>query len=204
MPLVNLIEVRRIAARREERGVRIGVVTLSSTVAVCLLGYGALFLQSEGLGAEERTLKANVDRLRPLLKQIEFDAAERADLEPRLKTLADAQGLTGRWGRIMEHLATNTPPHAFLTGLRGVWSKPEDPVSITLSGVGLDQADAAEFMMRVQNARDLENVQLRFTQEHTADKTSAIEFEVGADIVDTAAPKPKEKADAAADGEKKA
>ncbi|RYG88876.1 hypothetical protein EON77_00050 [bacterium] len=187
MPLINLIETRRIAARREERGVRIGLLTFCSTTAICILGYGFLFLQTEGLVQEQRTLTAAKEKLAPLLKRIDEDEKERSDLEPRLKTLGDAQKLTGRWGRIMQHMTTNTPRGAWLTSVRCV-AQPDKPVSIALGGVGQDQSEAAEFMMRLQNDPDLDNVQLNFTQEKMLDKTSAIEFEVGADITGTEPP----------------
>lgn len=187
MPLINLIETRRIAARREERGVRIGLVTLCSTTAVCILGYGFLFLQTEGLAQEQRTLAVAKEKLAPLLKRIGEDERERAELEPRLKTLGNAQKITGRWGRVMQHMTTNTPSGAWLTSVRCV-AGPDKPVSISLGGVGRDQSEAAEFMMRLQNNPDLENVQLNFTQEKMLDKASAIEFEVGADIAGTAPP----------------
>lgn len=187
MPLINLIETHRIAAQREERSVRIGLFTLCGTASVCILGYGFLFLQTEGLAQEERTLTASKEKLEPLLKRIGEDERERADLEPRLKTLGDAQKLTGRWGRILQHMTLNTPSGAWLTSVRCT-TEAEKPVSISLAGVGRSQAEAAEFMMRVQNAADLENVQLRYTQEKMLDKDNAIEFEVGGDIVDTAPP----------------
>ncbi|RYG69202.1 hypothetical protein EON77_14875 [bacterium] len=152
-----------------------------------MLGYGFLFLQTEGLSQEARTLTAAKEKLAPLLKRIDEDERERNDLEPRLKTLTDAQKLTGRWGRIMAHMATNTPRGAWLTGVR-CSAEQDQPVSISLAGVGQDQSEAAEFMMRLQNAADLENVQLNFTQEKMLEKTSAIEFEVGADIVGTEPP----------------
>lgn len=187
MPLINLIETRRIAARRDERGVRIGLLTLCGTASVCILGYGFLFLQAEGLGQEERTLAATKQKLEPLLKRIAEDERERGDLEPRLKSLDDAQKLTGRWGRILQHLTTNTPQGAWLTGVRCTVEN-DQPVALSLSGVGRDQAHAAEFMMRVQNAGDLENVHLNFTQEKMLDTESAIEFEVGAEIAGTTPP----------------
>ncbi len=187
MPLINLIETRRIAARREERGVRIGLFTLCGTASVCILGYGFLFLQAEGLSQEEQTLTATKAKLEPLLKRIDEDERERADLEPRLKSLVDAQKLTGRWGRILQHMTLNTPSGTWLTAVRCT-VEAEKPVSISLAGVGKDQAHAAEFMMRVQNASDLENVHLNFTQEKMLEKESAIEFEVGGDIVGTTPP----------------
>ncbi len=210
MPHINLIEVRRIAARRAERGVRIGLLTLSGTAAVCIVGYGYLFLQAEGLSQEEARLAASKKKLEPLLKEIASDTTERSGLEPRLKSLEDAQKLTGRWGRIMQHLTLNTPRGAWLTAVRCVGAEPDKPVTLSLAGVGKTQADAAEFMMRVQNAPDLENVQLKFTQEKVMDKTAAIEFEVGADIAGTTPPAPRKAGDKASDakdakaGEKKA
>ena len=187
MPLINLIESRRIAARREERGVRIGLFTLCGTASVCILGYGFLFLQAEGLSQEERTLAASKAKLEPLLKRITEDERERADLEPRLKSLVDAQQLTGRWRRILQHMTLNTPSGTWLTSVR-CSVEAEKGVSISLAGVGKDQAHAAEFMMRVQNASDLENVHLNFTQEKMLETESAIEFEVAGDIVGTTPP----------------
>lgn len=202
MPHINLIEVRRIAARRAEKNVRVGLLTLSGTAAVCIVGYGYLFLQAEGLNQEESRLAAAKKKLDPLLKEIASDTEERSGLEPRLKSLTDAQTLTGRWGRILQHLTLNTPKGAYLTAVRCVGSDATQPVSLSLAGVGRDQADAAEFMMRVQNASDLENVQLRFTQEKVMDKSKAIEFEVGADIAGTTPEQPKAKEEKP--GEKKA
>ena len=195
MPHINLIEVRRIAARRAEKNVRIGLLTLSGTAAVCIVGYGYLFLQAEGLHQEEGRLTAAKKKLDPLLKEIAADTEERGGLEPRLKSLTDAQTLTGRWGRILQHLTLNTPQGSWLTAVRCTGSDATKPVTLSFAGVGHDQADAAEFMMRVQNAPDLENVQLRFTQEKILDKSTAIEFEVGADIAGTTPEQPKKKDD---------
>ncbi|MER3496676.1 MAG: hypothetical protein C4320_07855 [Armatimonadota bacterium] len=188
MPYINLVEVHRIADRRQARTLRTGVLALAGTTLFAAIGYATVQFQIQGLLGEEKTLRANVEKLKPLLSEIEAGQKERANLEPRLKMLADAQKLTGRWARIMAHLATNTPQASWLTGMR-CSADAEHPISLSLAGVGRQQADAAEFMLRTQNARDLENVQLRFTQEKMLGTSSAIEFEVGADIVDTAPPK---------------
>ena len=68
----------------------------------------------------------------------------------------------------------------------------DKPISITLNGVSKAQEPIAEFMLRVQNAQDLENVAFHYTQEKVGATGRAVEFELAADITGTLQQKPKE------------
>ena len=101
----------------------------------------------------------------------------------------------------MGHLSVNTPENVWLTSFKSTGYDAEKPIHITFDGVGKTQTDVSEMMMRTQNARDLEAVNLVTTQEKLFEKVTGIEFEMGGDIVDTAE---KKKKPAGSDKEEKA
>lgn len=186
MPSINLIEPLKIAARKSEKQLRVSKMTFMGSAIIAAFGYGLLMLQSGDIGGEERKLQEQIAKLKPLVDEIETQKKEVNQLTPRLQTLQDAQKLTGRWGRIMQHLSTNTPPEVWLTGLRSLASDGEKPINLSIVGVAKTQANVSEFALRWQNALDLEAANLRYSQEKMLDKLQAIEFEVGGDIVGTA------------------
>ncbi len=192
MPLVNLIQEQRLATARGERKTRVLFFSFVGSVVASVFAVGAISFQTDRLHSEEARLLALAARLKPLKGQIARAEAERARLAPRLKTLEDAQAATNRWSNILQHLATNTPSQTWLTNIRSkVESDPTKPIELSLIGMSAAQQPVGEFMLRTQNSRDLEAVNLRYTQEKvTASGASAIEFEVAAAIVGSAQPKP--------------
>jgi hypothetical protein len=71
----------------------------------------------------------------------------------------------------------------------------EKPIHVTFNGVSRTQTDASEMLLRMQNAEDLESVNLGGTQEKLLEKTTAYEFELNGDIVGTAEKKKKAEGD---------
>ena len=191
MPHINLIESRILATRKAERQVQISKFAFFGVATVFAAVYIAMFAQGAGLAAQQQSIEEKLKKLRPMFDQIEASKKDEDELSTRLTTLEDARNLTGRWGRLMEHLSTNTPPNVWLTAFRSVAIDPEKPIRITFNGVGQTQTDVSEMMLRTQNAADLESVNLVGSQERVVDKTTAIEFEMGGDIVGTAQKKAK-------------
>ena len=91
----------------------------------------------------------------------------------------------------MEHLAKNMPDDVWLTSFRSLATDPEKPIHVTFNGVGRDQIQVSEMVLRTQNAVDLESVSLVGSGEKMFEKTTGIEFEMGGDIVGTAEKKKK-------------
>ena len=194
MPLVNLIQEQRLAAARAERKTRVLFFSFVGSVVASVFAVGAISFRTDQLKREEAQLLALAARLKPLKGQIAKADAEKAKLTPRLKTLEDAQVATNRWSNVLRHLSTNTPARTWLTSIRSkVETDPTKPIEISLVGMSAAQEPVGEFMLRTQNAEDLEAVNLRYTQEKaTAGGGKAIEFEVAAQIVGSAEPKPVE------------
>jgi Tfp pilus assembly protein PilN len=192
MPLINLIESNIVAARKSEQQTRISRYTLIASAVVVGLAYISLLAQSSGLSAETQSVESQIKKMKPLITQIDEFKKSETEMTPRLATLSDAQDLTSRWGRVMGHLAVNTPPNVWLISMRAMMTDPKQPIHLTITGVGKTQADASEMLLRCQNAKDLESVNLVGTTERVLEKSSAVEFEIGGDIVGTAPPAPKD------------
>jgi Tfp pilus assembly protein PilN len=191
MPLINLIESDLIFARKAEQQTKMSKYTCIVSAAVVGIAYITLMAQGAALGSETSHVEAQIKKLKPLIEQIDDYRLQESDLGPRLSTLTDAQLLTSRWGRVMNHLTVNTPPNIWLTSMRAMMTDPKSPIRITWRGVGKSQADASEMLLRLQNAKDLEGVNLVGTSERILDKVAGIEFEISGDIIGTAEPQPK-------------
>lgn len=191
MPYINLIQEQRLARKRNESKTRTFTFVFLGAAVASVLGFGFFYLQSALYHAEKSRLEAQLARNAPLIAQIGEYQAQYAELAPRLKTLEDAQLVSARWGRIMTHIAHQTPKPAWLTAVRVQANDPAKPISLSFIGVAPAQEPISEFILRMQNSKDLENVNLKFTQEKMVNALKAVEFEVTADIVGTAEAKPK-------------
>jgi Tfp pilus assembly protein PilN len=191
MPTINLIESRLIATAKLQQTNRMSKMIFLGTCSVMGMAYFALFGQGLSLSNEERQLATRVNKMRPLIFQTEELKKEESGLKPKLQTLEDAQTLTNRWARLMVHLSRNTPPDVWLSSVRAAAMDAEKPIHVTFNGVSRTQTDASEMLLRMQNAEDLESVNLGGTQEKLLEKTTAYEFELNGDIVGTAEKKKK-------------
>jgi len=64
-------------------------------------------------------------------------------------------------------------------------SDPAKPITISLSGVSNAQEPVGDFILRLNNLTDVENVQLKYTEAKNAATYKGIEFQVDADITDS-------------------
>ena len=191
MPLINLIETQILSKKREDSQLRISKYTFFGTVGIMALSYFALVAQGVGLNGQQAEIEAKLKQLKPLQEQIDAFKKDESNLEPRFQTLSNARLLTNRWANLMGHLSVNTPNDVWLTSFRSTSPDPEKPIHITFNGVGRTQTDVSEMMMRTQNARDLESVNLVGSQEKPFEKVTGMEFEIAGDIVGTAEKKRK-------------
>ena len=123
-------------------------------------------------------------------------------LEPKVKTLEDGQKLTDKWSRILAHMAVQTPKGVWLTALRSARIDEENPTTVSLVGLSPDQSPVGEYILRLQNAKDLESVNPKNTHPKDFGGKPMVEFEITAQIKGTAKPKPAPKADGAKDATK--
>ncbi|HRF61038.1 MAG TPA: PilN domain-containing protein [Fimbriimonadaceae bacterium] len=190
MPLINLIQDQRLAAKKKEGQARTCFLAFACISVVSVFGFGFLFLESEAVAREVSDLKKKTARTEPIVRQIKANDMSLRNLTPRLTTLEDATTATQRWNRILDHLARNTPRDVYLTNIRCTASDPTKPVQLNLTGVCPSQDSAADFLIRLQTSADLTNATLKMTQEKMVDTQRAIEFEISADLSGTEEKKP--------------
>jgi Tfp pilus assembly protein PilN len=191
MPLINLIQEQRLATKRVRRKARVLFFTFVATSVAATGSFGTLLFFSESLQAEQVRLQTQFSKLEPLVEETRQKEELYSELSPRLKTLEDATATTARWGRILTHLTSHTPENLWLTSLKAQVSDPTKPVSLGFSGMAQRQEHVAEFILRLQNCSDLDNVGLRYTQEKVVTNGKGIEFDVSSDIVGSETERPK-------------
>jgi Tfp pilus assembly protein PilN len=192
MPFLNLIQEHVLAAKRERKRSRFALLTLTLTAAAALGGNGYCLYEADQVGAEISHLKAQAEKHKEMLAQIELNRREMLDIAPRLDTLGNAQVMTKRWSTILDHLAKQTPPGAWLTAVRSTASSPEQPLQTSFQGLSTRQELVGEFILRLQACMELENVSLKFTAEKIASQGKGIEFDVIANVAGTAEKKAKD------------
>lgn len=193
MPNVNLIYEQRLAVRLGEQKVRMAFWAFTGSAVVLVMAYGYLLFSKEMARSEMTRLNADSQKLHPLVAQIEANKKLEEATKPKEDTLANAQKTSDRWNRILAHLARQTPTDTWLTSFRSTIPEEGKPIVLTLNGMARSQQPVSEFILRAQNAQDLENVTLHFTQEKQQLNERQVEFELAADIAGTAEAKPVKK-----------
>jgi Tfp pilus assembly protein PilN len=192
MPFINLIQEQRASVKKGEAKARalffgfVGITTLS------ILAFGYFLYRTDALQGEEATLMAETQKLQPVVTQIETEERAYALLVPRLKTLEDAQVATNRWTTILTHLQHQVPSNTWLTGIRCTSGDVTKPIAVSFLGLSNRQEAIGELILRLQNCADLQNVNLKYTQEKIVDKGSGIEFEITSEVAGSVEEKPKE------------
>ena len=202
MPFINLIHEQRLQAQRNEKrskGSFIALVAISSFVVV---GWGFITFQIDRARSEQARLRGEIQRQTPIISEISLNEKANMILEPKVKTLEDGQKLTDKWSRILAHMAVQTPKGVWLTALRSASIDEENPTTVSLVGLSPDQSPVGEYILRLQNAKDLESVNPKNTHPKDFGGKPMVEFEITAQIKGTAKPKPAPKADGAKDATK--
>jgi len=192
MPFINLIQEHVLAAKKERKRARVALSCFCFATLLAGAANAYCIWQSEALDSDIAKIKADTDKNKDMIAQIDDNRRQLLDLAPRLKTLSDAQMMTQRWSTILEHLSKQTPPGAWLTSMRTQGTDPTKPLSTSFQGLSTRQELVGEFILRLQACPELENVNLKFTQEKIVTNGKGIEFDVSADIAGTAESKPKD------------
>jgi len=205
MPLINIIQEKRTELKRQETKVRWSLAGLSAVTSVGIGIFGILWLGTESLASDERSLNTERAKQEPILKTIEASQKQYNLLNPRLVTLSDAADATQRWARILDHLSRSCPQQVWLTGLRCSQNSIEEAIIMEMQGLGPDQDSVSRLILNLQSSTDLETVDLRYTQGDAIGANRAIKYEITGAIKGTAKPIPVAPAkEGEGEGEKKA
>jgi Tfp pilus assembly protein PilN len=183
MANVNLISARRAERVRLARSARGLLLSIVVTGAVGL--GGVAFLTAQYLVARSRVAMADaaLEKLRPILQEIETAEQERAGLQPKLVTLTEAQDKSRRWYGIMEGLKRAVPEQTWLTNVAVERGSSENGRQLRLNGVTVSQARVGECMYRLSLQPEYyKKVDLRYTQTTKTEQEGqqAVEFELAA------------------------
>ena len=192
MPLINLIQEQRLAIKRDERTARTYFAVFAGAAGGAIFVFGALAFACEQAQATESKLKATRQRIAPMMHELDANELTEAALKPRLETLGNAQAVTERWARILKHVSQQTPNESWLTGVRATNTDPTKPIVASFEGLATTQSPISEFLFRLENSPDLDNVTLKFTQEKELGAVKQTQFQIDAEVANTAESKPVE------------
>lgn len=178
MANINLISARRadrVRLSRIAKGLTAAVVAAGALAvgAITLLSFQLLVSKGRIAEADARLMT-----LRPILAEIESDEAEQKALQPKLKTLLEAQKRTSRWFAIMEGLKRAVPDQTWLTNV-SVERVANVPAGIKINGITVNQTRVGETMTRLTLQEDnYKKVDLRYTQASPDRERESVEFEL--------------------------
>lgn len=195
MPLINLIHEQRATIRRETAHRRAFSLAI---LAVTIIGgscWSIAWFGTEQMRAEEHNLKLRQEKMEPIMSAITASNNQLNLLKPRLTTLQDAAATTKKWTSILDHFSRSCPEGVWLTAIRASQSGEFEPIVIELAGKAPNQEKVSEFILRIQSCKDLDSVNLKFTQGDTIETTNVITFELNCSMAGSAKPKPVEDKD---------
>jgi Tfp pilus assembly protein PilN len=192
-----MANVNLISARRAER---VRLTKIAKAMFVAAVGAGGLSLVAillvGGQVMATRSQVADADRelekLRPIIAEMDADKQERSALLPKLATLTDAQQQTRRWFGMLEGFKRAVPEQTWLTSVSV--ERTPDTQTLKLNGVTVNQSRVGETMYRLSQQPDFyKKVDLRYTQTLNSQTNSSVEFELAAQMN---LPDPKKSGDA--------
>ena len=161
---INLMPVA-VRVRREGRQFVFGIVA-AGVVVVLLLGF--LFYQK---GQELNRVKRDVEaqkktnsQLQQEIKKLDFIVAKQQEVQRREAIVKDSWGGEISWYRVLQDIATTMPSQTWLTSYSssrtgGATTAPTGPVIVggqfTVAGKGFDHPDAADWLARISQIREV-------------------------------------------------
>lgn len=185
MPNINLIAERRQEKRRMERLSRQLFFTLSGSLAVFVAMGSYLLTARITLMSDVADADHRMDKLKPVIAEIEQVKKETADKQPKLQTLEQARYDTLRWTLLFQAVAESLPKDVWLTTI----GAPEgEPVVVNLSGSAPTQTIAGQVALNLKKRPLFEKVEIPNTQR--IEKESRFVFQITAQIKPIAIPAP--------------
>jgi Tfp pilus assembly protein PilN len=182
-----MANINLISAKRAER-VRMNKVArglLAGVVATAVLSAGTVtFMLTRMVFAGRQLAEANsrMEQLRPVLQEIEDAERERNAVQPKLKTLTEAQERTTRWYGVMDGLKRVVPQQTWLTNI-AVEKQGDAGSMVRVNGITSNQSRVGETMYRLtQQAEFYKKVDLRYTRTTTVEDQENVEFELVAQL----------------------
>ncbi len=191
MPLVNLIQEQRNAIRQRERQTRMVLMAIVGIGAVSFLTAGYFTFETVKYNLKSGELRAQKERLAPMMTDLDNKNLEIGSLQLRRDTLTGAEKDTARWSSLLTYLGSNTPDGVVLSDFRSDMSPdPGTPTGLTMIGLSIDQQQVGDFILRLESSPEMTGVTLKYTQERVGPSNKSTQFELSAGMEGSATKDP--------------
>lgn len=157
---INLLPVRKQKARATsilQLGALAGAGVLTLAVAVGVNLYYAAQVEAQEKKIAEAT--EEIARLKKIIGEVNELDKQKQRLIAQLSVIDKLE--KGKRGpvRVLDELSTNIPKRVWITSFE------EKGGTLTLTGLGLENADISEFMRALQKSKYFKDLRLHFTQQ---------------------------------------
>lgn len=199
---INLVprdEARRIAAKRRDKQIAIGIA--SALGALILLAEIVTRGEADEVQAEADVYQEQLAELTKKYQETVLLERKHGELESKLKTIAVLERQRRGPVHVLDDLGVATPEKLWLTEMR------EAGGAAVLSGRGLDNQTVALFMRNLERSPYFDNVELVETKQIEEGKAKYKEFSIRSSVLyagrtPPAAPEPKKDETAATEAGK--
>jgi Tfp pilus assembly protein PilN len=206
MPSINMIAGRRADKIRRENNLKNTVYAILVETGVVVLALGVLTIRVGAIHAQVAEFDGKIQSLQPKVNQIQKLQQETARLMPKVQTLDGAKQDTLFWYNSIFAVANSLPPKTWLTSLSTTGAAPADAntvpgqvsgkdPTILVSGIATTHATVGDAMLRMNQATQLDHVDLAFDQSQKVGKEDTVAFQMTIHLKPEAAPDGKGGAD---------
>lgn len=198
MPSINMIATRRAEKIRRENNLRNTVYAILAETGIVVLTLGILTIRYGAIDAQIAELNSKIQNLQPKVNQIQKLQQETARLMPKVQTLDGAKQDTLFWYNSVCAVATSLPPKTWLTSLATKGADPNTPgtpgqvsgtdPTIQVSGVAMSHSTVGDTMLRMNQAPQLDHVDLAYDQSQKVGVQDTVAFQMTIHLKPEAAP----------------
>lgn len=157
---INLLPIEYRKAQKDFTWVtdrRVIWPTVALIVAiVCVLMVGAFIDETiTGLQTELTTVKADVERERPLLTKIDDLEKKQGIINTKINALKSIQVSKKRWVVLFENVSSVLPPNMWITSITQSGEN-----NLEMKGTTFDFSEVAEYMVKLEKQASVQNVSL--------------------------------------------
>ncbi|MHB0913265.1 MAG: PilN domain-containing protein, partial [Armatimonadota bacterium] len=137
-----------------------------------------------------RQLDKDLEKIQPTVNKIKQYESSIKELEPRLDLLADSRESTLLWHTVLTDLSRSMPDKTWLVNLSTSMvqeatdseENPEPKLVLNIKGTSGSQREVGEAMLRLGQFREIDKVDLNYTQGAASQEMDAVEFDIAASL----------------------
>lgn len=189
MPSVNMIAAKRAEKKKLEEHVRIALITVLGLIAIAIGILSFMTARVYGTTHAIRNVDEELRKIQPTVEKIKDYEAQINELMPRLNLLTESRDQTLLWYRVLQNMSYSMPEQTWLTSMAtkvtstaGTDGKTDQITVVDLKGLSSSQRLVGEAMLRLNQAPDLDGVDLVYTQIGSATGLNVLDFNITAKL----------------------